>query len=185
LNRYLRANENIVWHAKPDWTSYVFRNILNPVAPFGIVWTALVFGTFSQVMSPGTPIFFLLFFIPFLVVGPLMIFGPCLSAVLSYGKIQYVITDQRIITQSGTIGVNTRFIELDKIQEVDVHIGAMDRLFGTGTVAVTTTAGLGYGYQTNSNYTQFPNRCSFAALKNPYQVHEILNEIMRKRATGF
>ena len=181
----MRDKETIVWHAKPDWTSYVFRSILNPAAPFGIFWTAGVFWMFSQVMSPGTPIFILLFFIPFLVTGPLMIFGPSLSAVLSYGKTQYVITGQRIITQSGMIGVNTRFIELDKIQEVDVHIGAMDRIFGTGTVVVTTTSGLGYGYPTNSDYTQFPNRCSFIALKNPYEVHEMLNEIMRKRATGF
>ncbi len=47
-----------------------------------------------------------------------------------------VITDQRLITHTGAIGLDTRFIDLGKIQEVHVNVGFVDKIFGTGTLIV-------------------------------------------------
>jgi len=42
---------------------------------------------------------------------------------------EYMITNQRIITQTGAIGLDTRYLDLDKIQEVYVEVGFIDKTF--------------------------------------------------------
>lgn len=51
----------------------------------------------------------------------------------------YMITDQRIITQTGAIGVDTRFVELNKIQ-VYVRVDWLDKIYGAGSI-IAVTAG--------------------------------------------
>lgn len=97
-----------------------------------------------------------------------------------------MITDKRIITQTGIIGLDTRLVNFDKVQEVYVQIGVMDRLFGTGTV-YAMTAGvsnfnprgsyyiIGYGYGGFAG-----NRSSLSALKEPYKIQKLLQEAIEK-----
>ncbi len=49
-----------------------------------------------------------------------------------------MITNQRVIIRSGAIGKNTRFVDLDKIQEPHVKVGLVDKWFGTGSIMVLT-----------------------------------------------
>ncbi len=90
-----------------------------------------------------------------------------------------MITDKRIITQTGAIGLDTRFVDFEKVQEVYVQIGWIDRLFGTGSVYAMTAGfsgfsprgGYGYGYGSYAG-----NRPSLSALEEPYEVQKLLQE---------
>ena len=94
-----------------------------------------------------------------------------------------MITDKRIITQTGAIGLDTRFVDFDKVQEVYVKIGVIDKLFGTGSVYAMTAGfsgfgprgGYGYGYGGFAG-----SRPSLSALKEPYKVHKLLQEAIEK-----
>jgi uncharacterized membrane protein YdbT with pleckstrin-like domain len=92
-----------------------------------------------------------------------------------------MITDQRVITQTGAIGLDTRFVEFDKIQEVYVQVGFIDKMFGAGTLYVATAGFTGfvpagrYGYGGAQDL-----RPSLAALKEPYEVQKLLQEAIEK-----
>ena len=112
-------------------------------------------------------------------------FGPFLFQLLRYRNTEYMITDKRIITQTGAIGLDTRFVDFEKVQEVYVQIGVIDKLFGTGSLYAMTAGfsgfvprgGYGYGY----GYGGFAgNRPSLAALKEPYEVQKLLQEAIEK-----
>ena len=133
--------------------------------------------------SVGAPDFFFLFSLLFVSVGFGIVFGPFLLQLFRYRNTEYVITDKRIITQTGAIGLDTRFVDFEKIQEVYVQIGVMDRLFGTGSVYAMTAGfsgfgprgGYGYGY---GGFTG--SRPSLSALKEPYEVQKLLQEAIEK-----
>jgi len=70
-------------------------------------------------------------------------FGAPIRQLVAYRNTEYLITDQRLVTQTGAIGLDTRYLDLDKIQEVYVQVGFIDKMFGTGTIfAVTAGASM-------------------------------------------
>ncbi len=131
----------------------------------------------------GAPDSFLLFGLPFVVIGLAVTLGPCIWQILRYRNTEYVITDKRIIIQTGAIGLDTRFVDFEKVQEVYVQIGLIDRLFGTGSVYPMTAGfsgfsprgGYGYGYGSYAG-----NRPSLSALKEPYEVQKLLQEAIER-----
>jgi len=100
---------------------------------------------------------------------------------MAYRNTEYMITNQRVIIQTGAIGLDTRFVELDKIQETYVDVGFIDKAFGTGTVIVTTAGEYGYVDRHGRAYRLRP---SLASLREPYEVQKLLQEAMEQgRAT--
>jgi uncharacterized membrane protein YdbT with pleckstrin-like domain len=100
---------------------------------------------------------------------------------VAYRNTEYLITDQRVITQTGAIGLDTRYLDLDKIQEVYVQVGFIDRMFGTGTIFAVTAGQVyvGRGGPFDRSIDRFM-RPSLAALKEPYEVQNILQEAIAK-----
>ena len=133
--------------------------------------------------SAGAPDEFSLFGSLFVLIGIGIAFGPFLFQLLRYRNTEYMITDKRIITQTGAIGLDTRFVDFEKVQEVYVQIGVIDKLFGTGSLYAMTAGfsgfvprgGYGYGYGGFAG-----NRPSLAALKEPYEVQKLLQEAIEK-----
>ena len=103
-----------------------------------------------------------------------MTVGSPILGLMRYQNTEYMITDQRIITQTGAIGLDTRFVDFDKIQEVYVKVGFIDKMFGTGTVLAVTA---GYVYVGTGGPFMRP---SLAALKEPYEVQKLLQEAIEK-----
>jgi uncharacterized membrane protein YdbT with pleckstrin-like domain len=111
------------------------------------------------------PELFTLFGLLFVVIGLGITIGPPIWQIMRYQNTEYMITDQRIITQTGAIGLDTRFVDFDKIQEVFVQVGFIDKMFGTGTIyAITASGPLVYIGRSRGT---IPMRPSLAALKNP------------------
>ena len=107
----------------------------------------------------------------------LIFFGSIIFQFFSYGNIQYMVTNQRIIIRQGVLGSSTRFIDLALVQEVSVNIGYFDRFFGTGTVAFRT-AGVAFDAGSPSS---FIFGSSFMALKNPYEVEALIGASLKER----
>jgi uncharacterized membrane protein YdbT with pleckstrin-like domain len=129
--------------------------------------------------SAGAPNIFTLFGLPFVLVGVGLTFGPFLLQWMRYNNTEYMITDKRLITQTGAIGLDTRFVDLEKIQEVYVQIGIIDKLFGTGTLVAMTAGFSGFFPAGRRGYgSMYGMRPSFSALREPYQVQKLLQEAM-------
>ena len=98
--------------------------------------------------------------------------GSPMWQLMRYRNTEYMITNQRLITQTGAVGLDTRFVDLDKVQEVYVKVGLMDKMFGTGSVIVVT-AGFVPVAPTRQGVLVRP---SLEALREPYEVQKILQE---------
>jgi uncharacterized membrane protein YdbT with pleckstrin-like domain len=178
---HLEKGERLIWSGRPIKSAFLFHGIATSM--FGVVWTSFMVFIFWMINSFGGDFFSIMADVPdivmwmillFFVVGIGMMFGPIIMAVLRYRNTLYTITDMRLIVQSGAIGMDTRFIDLDKIQEVYVRIGIADKFFGTGSLFVVSSGFMFMGIHT----LRYPG---LRGLKEPYMVQEMLQEAIRNR----
>ena len=181
ISRLLHPNEKILWQGKPVFKAFVFAGHNIGLFIFGLVFMAFpLFFFFLTIQSgaPAPPLIFNLFPLLFVLIGFGIAFGTPISSILAYGNTEYAITNQRLIIQTGALSLKTRFIEFEKIQEVNIKIGLFDKLFGSGGIYADTASSVrgwtqyrGYG-----NYNV--NHPDLMALKEPYKVHKILQQAM-------
>lgn len=179
----LRPNEKVLWQGNPVLKAFIFSSSIFPATIFGLFFFVVILVFFLPAMFyGGAPLFFLLPLLLFLLFPLAMIFGPIIWTFLAYKNTEYLISDQRLITQTGAIGLDTRFVDLEKIQEVYVRIGIFDRLFGTGSIMASTAGQVyigmpqGAGCQGTGWGGAYGMRPSLSALKEPYEVQKLLQE---------
>ena len=181
LDKLLNVNEKVLWSGKPVKKAFILPGLVS--IPFGLIFLGFSIFWMWTATSTGAPDFFSLFGLPFVLVGFGIVFGPSLLQLLRYQNTEYVITDKRIITQTGAIGLDTRFVDFEKIQEVYVQIGVLDRFFGTGSVYAMTAGFSGFGPRGDYGYGYggfAGSRPSLSALKEPYEVQKLLQEAIEK-----
>jgi uncharacterized membrane protein YdbT with pleckstrin-like domain len=179
LDKLLDANEAAVWSGKPVKKAFVLPGLLS--IPIGLIFLGFAIFWMWGVSSTGAPFFVSLFGLPFVLIAFGVTFGSSLWQLLRYRNTKYMITNKRIITQTGAIGLDTRFVDFEKVQEVYVQIGVMDRLFGTGSVYAMTAGFSGFVPRGGYGYGGFAgNRPNLAALKEPYEVQKLLQEAIEK-----
>jgi len=174
LSQHIRAGEKVLWSGRPVKMPFIVPSLAT--IPFGLFFVGFSIFWMWEATSAGAPEPFALFGLPFVLAGLGLTVGPSIWQLMRYKNTEYVITDQRIITQTGAIGLDTRFVDLDKIQEVYVKVGFIDKMFGTGTV-YAITAGFVYVDTARGAASMRP---SLAALKEPYEVHKLLQEAIEE-----
>lgn len=181
LEGQLRPNEKVLWQGKPVVKAFLFSYGFLPASIFGLFFLiALVFVRYASV--PIYLDFFLLGAWALFLALPLALFLAITTwSFLAIKNTEYLISDSRLLVQTGAIGLDTRSIDLENIQEIGVRVGVFDRLFGTGVVIASTAGRLGIGVlegpRWGSVYGVHP---SLVALKEPYEVQKLLQEATRK-----
>lgn len=179
-SKYLEKDEKVIWSGRPVRAPFLLGGLA--VSAFGVLW--LGFSLFVMRLMifppPGATVedsgFGFLVVSIFVLIGFGLTVGPPIPTILRYRKTRYMITNRRLITQTGVIGLDTRFVDLDKIQEVHVRVGLGDKVFGTGSLMVVTG---GFAFMG----VKFPY-CCFMGLKDPYAVQKLLQEAMRAKANA-
>ncbi|MCX6650408.1 MAG: PH domain-containing protein [Methanomassiliicoccales archaeon] len=136
----LEPVEKVLWQGGPEFMSFLlsgFRGIIPGLMFFGfsLFWTA-------STSSTRAPSEFLIFGSIFMLIDLFILFGGPIIQWLRYNNTEYIVTDRRIITQTGVIGLDTRYIDNEWVREVYVKVGIIDRFFGTGSVMVSTASGM-------------------------------------------
>lgn len=168
----MEEGEKVQWQGKPEFGPFILSG-MGGIIPglmffgFSLFWTA-------GAMASGAPTEFLLFGTLFMIIGLLILFGGPMVQWLRFKNTEYVITDRRIITQTGAFGLDTRYIENEWIREVYVNVSIMDRIFGTGSVMVSTASGMIGGTGPNAM------RPVLASLADPYAVQKIIWDSMKR-----
>ena len=170
LSKHLKKDEKLIWSGKPAKAPFIVGGLV--VSAFGLLWLSFSIFAMSMAVSSGDLGFVTLFLLLFVLIGFGLTLGPPITMIFRYRNTKYVITDQRLITQTGAIGLDTRFIELDKIQEVHVNVSFIDKIFGTGTLIVVTAGFVFRGLT-------YP---AIIALREPYAVQKLLQEAMLTHA---
>ena len=130
-DKLLRKVEKVIWSDKPLKSPFMIGGFIASV--FRLVW--LSFSLFAMWVSTiqGIETFVTLFLSLFVLIGFGLTLGPPIWQVMRYKNTKYLITNQRLITQTGAIGVDTRFLDLDNIQEVYVNVNFVESLWNRNT----------------------------------------------------
>lgn len=126
----LDPNEQVLWSAKPDKKSFMLP------AFGGIPFALLFLAVFILILNFGSPttMGFGYFFMLAILLGFIvfLIFVPPYWQYKKLAHVGYMITNQRLIVKTGIYDYEAWFVNLEKIKDVLVKIGFVDRLFGTG-----------------------------------------------------
>ncbi len=166
----LRSDEQVLWWGKPVFGSFMLH--LGHMWGFVLVGLFIFVGAMISIFIAhmSLPYGFIAILVLQIFFGLSMLFGPIARNAIAYNNTFYVITDRRILIQTGAIGIDTRIINFDKMQEIYVTVDLVDRIFGTGSIKISTAAG----------WPEHAYMPTLVALRNPYQVHEVLQNAMEK-----
>ncbi|MEM3596923.1 MAG: PH domain-containing protein [Candidatus Bathyarchaeia archaeon] len=176
LSRHLYPDEKVLWSERPVLMPFILSGLIM-IPVIAVVWMIFAMFFIISALSAGAGPFPFLFFSFFILIVFFIIMIPLFVEYLRYGNTEYMITDQRIITQTGAIGIDTRFVELNKIQEVYVTVSWLDKIYGTGSIIAVTAGYVPVGAPSPYNPIVRP---AFKAVRNPYEVQKILQEAIRR-----
>lgn len=138
----LLDNESILLTLTPYKTDYFLESFFSGFL-FVLFWAG--FDTFFIIMmvksgffetQPWSIAFVVIFFILHLI--PVWkYFANVARRLIEYKKIEYTFTDQRIIIRSGVVSVDFKAFFYSEINEVQIKVGLLDRLFKVGDIHIT------------------------------------------------
>lgn len=138
----LLDNESILLTLTPYKTDYFLESFFSGLL-FVLLWAG--FDTFFIIMMARSGFFetvpwsiavVVIFFILHLI--PVWnYFANIAKRLIQYKKIEYTFTDQRIIIRSGVVSVDFKTFFYSEINEVQIKVGLLDRLFKVGDIHIT------------------------------------------------
>lgn len=165
------ADETILWIGKPAYIPFLAQGI--PFLIIGLVWLAfdsMFFLGFGDVGFGGMGGFITLFMLfhlfPFW--GSLL---NMLRLVLIYRNVRYAITTKRIMLRSGFFGIDFKAVDFDKIQNLEVNVGPLEKLFNVGSIRIFS------GQLVHTEHGSRSVADVFKGIENPYGVFKQLKQV--------
>ncbi|HUK08092.1 MAG TPA: PH domain-containing protein [Stellaceae bacterium] len=157
--------ETILWQGRPVFWPFALHTL--PILVFGAIWGFMLFGGHIQFGSAhggksltGLPLLFTM------VMDGIPVWislGYCAYVVLVQGNTVYAYTNRRLMMRGGVFGTSFKSIDYDRIQELDVVVGIIDRLFNVGTVRAFCGATTQKGARIYDRFVSIPD---------PYEVYK-------------
>lgn len=164
----IEPGEKILWTGRPVFWPFVLHAV--PILIFGLLWGLFDLGILGHAASgsKGRTDLFMYVFI-FLHAFPAWgSIGYAIYLMLVFGNTVYGYTNRRLLMRSGVIGTSFKSIDYDTIQELDVNVGIIDRLFGTGSIRA-------YSGRTTSKGARIWDQ--FVSIANPYDVFKAIKGV--------
>jgi len=170
-------NEEILWTGKPKFIPFIFGGFLGGVATLAIavIWilTARSFGAKSADNSFS---FFWLFGLIPLIVGVFTF----LKKILSFHNTLFAYSDKRVMMRTGFIGTDFKTIDYDKISDIEVTVGIVEKMYNVGTIRFFSGR-----TQTNDDGHTTKLYDSWSAIENPYEVFKMVKQTSIDIKTDF
>jgi len=97
---YLNADETVYWVGQPS-SKWLFNRTDILLIPYSLMWGGFALFWEASVLTSGAPFFFILWGIPFVIVGQYMIWGRFIHRYIQRGQTWYAITQKRILIKRG------------------------------------------------------------------------------------
>lgn len=162
-------DETIYWTGQPKFIPFLAKGI--PFLIIGLLWGAFDLFFLMNMMSigGGQPfiwIFMLLHLFPF--------YGSILNMfrlALVHQNTFYAITSKRLMLRTGFFGIDFKAVDYDKIQNLEVNVGPLEKLFNVGTIRAFTGE---YAHTKNGTRPLFNE---FIAIEEPYEVFKQIKQV--------
>lgn len=148
FNDELNPNERIIWRGRP-WQGFLLRPADILLIPFSLLWGGFALFWEGSVVSSGAPFFFMIWGIPFILVGLYIIVGRFFVDMAQRAHTYYALTSERVIIISGLINKNTKALKLNGLQEINIST----RSNGRGTITFGPSSPMSWLYSGSG----FPN----------------------------
>ena len=126
----LGADERLLWSGRPK-QGLVLRSSDIFMIPFSLLFGGFVISWELSVAVAGGPSYFLLWGIPFVLIGLYLIFGRFFVDAWQRSKTYYAVTNQRVLILSGVFSRNERTLNPRNLPEINL------RLKGDGSGTIT------------------------------------------------
>ena len=131
LRGHLDKDENLLWSGTPK-TGITFRKSDIFIIPFSLLWCGFAIFWLSSVISMGAPIFFIIWGIPFVIVGLIFVFGRFIIDAKQRQNTYYGLTENRIIIKSGVFSKSVKSLNIKTLSDIELS----EKGDGTGTISI-------------------------------------------------
>jgi hypothetical protein len=125
----LGSGERLLWAGRPC-QGFLFRPVDVFLIPFSLMWGGFAFFWEGLALFMGSPLFFKLWGIPFVLVGCYLIVGRFFVDAWQREKTSYGLTNERAIIISGIFRRNVKSLNLRTLTDVSLS----ERRDGSGTI---------------------------------------------------
>lgn len=147
LTGYLMAGERLIWWGRPR-QGFVFAGRDVFLIPFSLMWAGFSFFWETSVVRSNAPLFFMLWGVPFVLVGLYVTVGRFLFDAWVRRRILYGVTNRRILIVRTRPSRNFTALNIDQLPTLELSEGAGGRgtiRFGAPALFSTFGARGGWG----------------------------------------
>ncbi len=172
LQPYLLSGERILWTGQPDPRRLVGGKDAYLI-PFSLMWGGGAVFWEAAVLLSGAPIFFVLWGIPFVLVGQYLIWGRLLAKRWDKKRTVYAVTSQRVLVVRGR---SLQSAYLSQLPSVDQST----RADGSGSLEFGPGVPFGYRVWANTGMDVFGGMgragLAFYDVRDVGQVYRLINQ---------
>jgi len=144
IRQEMEEGERLLWSGTPR-QGLLLRPSDIFMVPFSLMWGGFAFfWEYSVITSGKAPLFFMLWGIPFVLIGVYITVGRFFVDSYQRSRTCYALTDQRILILSGLTARNTKTLSLQNLNELSLS----ERSDGSGTIlfgSIPRMYGMWYG----------------------------------------
>ncbi|MBP7927991.1 PH domain-containing protein [Patescibacteria group bacterium] len=170
FSKVLDPTEQVLWSGNPQFFPYMVQALFGMFSGF----IFFLFGYIAVKAQGGAPTDILPYI--FMGIGFLIMVGGPVYSYLVYKYIMYKITDKRVLFQKGLIGRDFDIVDFDKIENLTVNVGLVDKLFGnnSGTIDVFSNRLQSRGSGRHRRTVNVPFR--LVHITDPYAVLQLIKK---------
>ena len=175
----LESGEQLIWHGQPR-QGLLLRPSDALMIPFSLLWGGFAIFWEATVIWSGAPIFFMLWGVPFVLVGLHLIFGRFFTDSRQRANTFFGLTNDRIIITSGKHGKRVQSLSLSTLGDITLD----ERADGSGTITFAAANPLGrwvsFGALPNTGTTRGQLPPSFEMIPQAKKVYEMIRGAQRR-----
>lgn len=178
LQSVLSKSEHLIWSGRPK-QGLMLRPSDAFLIPFSILWGGFALFWESTAIMSGAPFFFMLWGIPFVLMGLYITVGRFFADAYMRQKTYYGLTKERVIIVSGLFQQSVKSLPLNTLADVTLS----KRMDGRGTITFGGGGGI-HGIPslfTNSSWpnSRRPEPPAFEAIPDAPMVYEYIRDAQR------
>lgn len=178
IDSQLSSGERLLWSGQPRQGLFLRASDAYQI-PFSLLWGGFAIFWESSVILSGAPFFFMLWGVPFVLVGLYMIIGRFFVDARQRDKTYYGVTNERIIIVSGLFNRKVKSLNLRTL--TDVSLDEKSDRSGTITFGAANPMSWWAGGMSFSGWGQKLTP-SFELIPEAKRVYEIIRNAQRQSA---